>query len=76
VECLLEQLLAEGFIVMEEAARDTPATGEPDALALPEGEWVPPLAEEIHFAACDCSGIGFGTARNVQCSILPAGQSS
>jgi len=78
VELLLKQLADEGFVEMKEATQEgwTPSPVEappPDADA---GGWALPVAEEIRFAACDCTGAAYGSLRNLECLLVSPGQSS
>ena len=74
IDQLFDQLVEEGFIAMEDSARDAPpsSVGPPS----PAGEWHPPVAEEIRFAACDCTGDAYGNLRNLECLLVSPGLSS
>ena len=79
VDRLLKQLVEEGFVAMETEVTDeieaaVAASGIPPVAS--EGELQPPVAEEIHFAACDCSGGPYGQARNIECLLINPGQAS
>jgi hypothetical protein len=81
VEHLLDQLVEEGFVVMENATPSgastcEPADAKPYSLFPTEGEWALPAAEEIRFAACDCSGSPYGLGRNAECLLVNPGQTS
>jgi len=74
VEHFFGQLVEEGFIAMREPARDVPSPSI--SSPAPAGEWHPPVAEEIRFAACDCTGDAFGSLRNLECLLISPGQAS
>ncbi|MHC5056849.1 MAG: PqqD family protein [Planctomycetota bacterium] len=78
VERLLKQLADEGFVEMKEAVEEgrTPSPVEELPAEGAEGEWTPPVAEEIRFAACDCTGAAYGNLRNLECLLVSPGQSS
>jgi len=74
VELFFSQLADEGFIVMEES---TPNAPSPSVVSpAPAGELPPPVAEEIRFAACDCTGGAYGNLRNLECLLVSPGLTS
>ncbi len=91
LEHLLDELVREGFIRMIEAhvieapvmkedtaGEERPLRAPAEAVAIvdPRGDWSPPIAEEIRFAACDCTGGGYGNIRNIECLLVSPGQAS
>jgi hypothetical protein len=76
VERLLDQLVDEGFVVMEEAGDVPPVAGEAGQPPPADGEWAPAAAEDIRFAACDCTGAAYGSMRNLECLLVSPGQAS